>query len=57
MLIEFIRDYEAREKALDKKEKQNNSKITKILTTPPRNKEDRPKQEVDQLIFIDFSDY
>ena len=52
LLIEFIRDYEAREK-----EKQNNSRITKVLTPPPKNKEDRPKQEFNQLSFIDFSDY
>ena len=42
---------------MKEKEKQNNSRITKVLTPPPKNKEDRPKQEFNQLSFIDFSDY
>ena len=56
LLIEFMRDYEAREKALQEREKQNKRGISKLLT-PPKDKEDEPKQNFEQLSFRDLSNY
>ena len=57
LLIEFIRDYEANERLLREKNTENTNGVSKVLTPPPRNKEDRPEQKFNQLSFIDFSDY
>ena len=57
LLIEFIRNYEALEEVLQKGNTTISNVVSKVLTPPPKNKEDKPEQEFEQLSFIDLSDY